>query len=45
VPGRRLPRAVGELVTETQEQQRHPGRGRKTDHYGAHAPTITLGGA
>ena len=42
VPGRRLPRAARELVTEAEEQQRHRLGGRETDHYGAHAPTITL---
>src|SRR3984957_20184280 len=42
VPGRRLPRASGELVTEAQEQQRHRFGGGETDYDGAHAPTITV---
>jgi hypothetical protein len=36
VPGRRLPRAPGELIAETQQQQRHTGGGLETDHNGAH---------
>jgi beta-galactosidase len=42
VPGRRLPRAAGELVTKAQEQQRHRFGGGETDYDGAHALTITL---
>ena len=36
VPGRRLPGAAGELVADTQEQQRHRGIGLQADHDGTH---------
>ena len=36
VPGRRLPGAAGELVADTQEQQRHWGFRRQADHDGTH---------
>jgi hypothetical protein len=36
VPGRRLPRAAGELVPDAKQQQRHPVFRRQADHDRTH---------